>query len=220
MNNNTTELVFILDKSGSMSGLEEDTIGGFNALLEKQKKEEGKTYVTTVMFNNRPTFVHDNENLMSIKPLTSEDYRVGGSTALLDAIGETINKVSNRIMVMDREKPSKVLCVITTDGLENSSREYSYARIKELVEAKTKEGWEFIFLGANIDSFSVATSLGIKRSNTSNYVSDSDGTKLNFLAMNFAIQSFRKGGIDPSWNKEVEDYNKEKENDGDKNEGN
>lgn len=220
MNNNTTELVFILDKSGSMAGLEEDTIGGFNALLEKQKKEEGKTYVTTVMFNNRPTFVHGSKDLMSIKPLTSEDYRVGGSTALLDAIGETINKVSNRIMVMDREKPSKVLCVITTDGLENSSREYSYARIKELVEAKTKEGWEFIFLGANIDSFSVATSLGIKRSNTSNYVSDSDGTKLNFLAMNFAIQSFRKGEIDPSWNKEVEDYNKEKENDGDENEGN
>lgn len=208
--NNTTELVFILDKSGSMIGLEKDTIGGFNSLLDKRRKAGDKTLVTTVLFNHTPSFLYVNKDIMTVPEMTEMDYRVGGSTALLDAIGETIGYVTTKIESMGDLRPGHILCVITTDGLENSSREYSFNEIKNLVEAKRRAGWEFIFLGANIDAIEVASRCGIRRTTTANYVSDRKGMDLNFEAINKAVDSFMHGSIDPSWSEDVEKYHDER----------
>ena len=158
-----TELVFILDKSGSMSGLESDTIGGYNAMLIKQQKEPGEAIVTTVLFDDNYELLHDRINIKGIRPITEKEYYVGGSTALLDAIGKTIQKISNvQQHTSEEQRADKVVLVITTDGMENASREYTAALIKKMVERqKEKYGWEVIFLGANIDAISAAERVGI-----------------------------------------------------------
>ena len=169
--NNTTELVFILDKSGSMSGMEKDTIGGFNSMIEKQKQVEGKAYVSTVLFSSRSEVLHDRKDLSEIAPLAKEDYQVGGMTALLDAIGGAIKHISNvHKYIRPEDVPARTIFVITTDGMENMSREYSHSQIKKLIKEKEEKcGWEFIFLAANIDAGEVAESIGISRGRAINY---------------------------------------------------
>ncbi|MGI6730805.1 MAG: vWA domain-containing protein [Anaerovoracaceae bacterium] len=212
MKKGLTELVFILDRSGSMSGLESDTIGGYNALLEKQKKEDGEAIVTTVLFDDKYELLHDRINLNGISPITDQDYYVRGCTALLDAVGKTINKISNaQKHTLEEERAEKVLFVITTDGLENASREYSYDKIKEMVERqKTEYGWEFIFLGANIDAVETAASFGISADRAANYHADSEGTQLNYDVISEAVCHFRADKtISPDWKASIdEDYKK------------
>ena len=154
MKKGLTELVFILDRSGSMSGLESDTIGGYNSLLEKQKKEDGECVISTVLFDDKYELLHDRINLKGIVPITEREYFVRGSTALLDAVGRTIDKIGNaQKHTAEEERAEKVMFVITTDGMENSSREYGYDKVRQMIERqKDKYGWEFIFLGANIDA--------------------------------------------------------------------
>lgn len=182
MNTNRTELVFILDRSGSMSGLESDTIGGYNAMLEKQKKEAGEATVTTVLFDDQYELLHDRIDLKGIAPITDREYYVRGCTALLDAIGKTIQKIANvQKHTSSENRADKVLFVITTDGMENASREYTYDKIRALVERQKQEyGWEFLFLGANIDAISTARRFGIGADRAVNYHADSQGTRLNY----------------------------------------
>ena len=193
MKTNLTELVFILDRSGSMAGLESDTIGGYNAMLKKQQEEPGEAIVTTVLFDHEYTLLHDRINIKGIRPITENEYFVGGTTALLDAIGKTIHKIHNAQQHTSPEhQANKVLFVITTDGLENASREYTYLKIKKMVEQqKAKCGWEFIFLGANIDAFDTAGRMGIRADRTANYHADSVGTELNFAAVSDAVTQIR-----------------------------
>jgi len=208
MKKGLTELVFILDRSGSMSGLEKDTIGGFNSLLGKQKQEEGECIVTTVLFDDRYELLHDRIQIQGIAPITDREYFVRGSTALLDAIGRTINKIGNaQKHTVETERAEKVLFVITTDGMENASREYSAEKIRSMVEhQKSNYGWEFLFLGANIDAVTTAESMGIDRDNATNFVADADGTKLNYLAMNEAVGNFRKNKkMDVNWKTSIEE---------------
>lgn len=208
MRKNLTELVFILDRSGSMSGLEKDTIGGFNSMLKKQKDEEGDAIVTTVLFDNRYELLHDRINIKGIAPLSDKEYFVRGTTALLDAIGKTIRKIENaQKHTLEEERASKVLFVITTDGMENSSRRYNYEIIKRMIEDKKKEfGWEFIFLGANIDAVSAAENIGISRDRATNYNSDSEGTKLNYEVISNTISSLRgKHRISDNWKDKIEE---------------
>ncbi len=151
LNNNITEIVFILDRSGSMSGLEKDTIGGFNAMIEKQKKQDGKAYVSTVLFDHESVVLHDRLPLEQIKPMTEDDYTVRGCTALLDAIGGAVKHIGNiHRYARPEDVPEHTMFVITTDGLENASRKYNSRDIKRLIESKKEEGWEFLFIGANI----------------------------------------------------------------------
>ena len=188
-----TELVFILDKSGSMSGLESDTIGGFNSMLKKQQGEEGTAFVSTVLFNNRSQVLHDRIPLDQVKPLTDDDYVVGGSTALLDAVGDAIKHVRNiHKYAREEDRPSKTLFVITTDGYENASRKFSYSEIKQLIEQQKELGWEFIFLGANIDAPEFADSIGIDRVDAVNYHADDIGTEMAFMAMEKRVSSTRR----------------------------
>ncbi|MDP4170449.1 MAG: VWA domain-containing protein [Bacillota bacterium] len=211
MKKNVTELVFILDKSGSMAGLEADTIGGFNAMLKKQQKTEGEAFVTTALFNHQYELLHDRINVKGITHLTDKDYQVGGTTALLDAIGFTIQKLIN---VQKRtsvdERAEKVLFVITTDGMENASQEYTSAKIKKMVQhQKEVYGWEFIFLGANIDATSTAADFGIDEEFAVNYHADSKGTQVNYDAVCEAVVTIRSGKkIDRSWKEGIErDFN-------------
>lgn len=207
-----TELVFILDKSGSMGGLEEDTIGGYNAMLKKQKMLAGNCRITTVLFNNGYELLHDRVDIKEVSPITSKEYQVGGTTALLDAIGMTIYKVDHIQQDMNEEFYSEnVMFVIITDGEENSSREYSVERVKALIEQqKIKHEWEFIFLGANIDAVKAAGRFGISPDRAQNYHADSQGVELNFRVMSDAVAVYRKkSSIPPSWNKEIQkDYKK------------
>ena len=207
MKENLTELVFILDKSGSMCGLEADTIGGFNSLIEKQKKETGEAVVSTVLFSDDSIVLHNRVNIQEVKKITDKEYFTSGCTALLDAVGDAIKhivKVQNSLT--DEEKPAKTLFVITTDGQENASHEYSYANIKELIKKQTKLGWEFIFLGANIDAAKEAEKVGILRENAVNYNCDKVGVELNYKSLNNAIGSARKNKkIDSSWRNEIDD---------------
>jgi uncharacterized protein YegL len=207
MKSNGTELVFILDRSGSMSGLEADTIGGYNAMLAKQKNEEGEATVTTVLFNHDIDLLHDRIKIEGIAPITEREYEVGGTTALLDAIGSTIHKIGNvQKRTSEEERAGKVLFVITTDGMENASREYDYGKIKAMIEhQKVKYDWEFIFLGANIDAVAIASKFGIQEDYAVNYHADSEGTQVNFQALNEAVTSFRKGQkIDRIWKENIE----------------
>lgn len=210
MSENKTELVFILDKSGSMSGLETDTIGGFNAMLKKQQKAVGEAFVTTVLFNHDYELLHDRINVKDISPMTEDDYEVGGTTALLDALGFTIQKIINvQRRTCQSESSNKVLFVITTDGMENASREFTADKInKMIVEQKEKYGWEFIFLGANIDAVTTAAHFGIEEEFAVDYYADHQGTQLNYEAINEAVSSMRSGKkIDRSWKEEIErDY--------------
>ncbi len=210
MKNEMTELVFILDKSGSMSGLEKDTIGGFNALIEKQRKLPGDARVTTVLFNQSYELLHDRISLTGISPLTDSDYEVGGTTALLDAIGSAIQKISNaQKRTREQEQADKVMFVITTDGMENSSCEYTYKKIHELIALKKKHfNWEFIFLGANIDAVATARQFGVAEEYAVEYHADAAGTELNFNVLSEAVASYRtSGSINRNWKKEIEkDY--------------
>ena len=213
MKENLTELVFILDRSGSMSGLETDTIGGFNSMLEKQKKESGEAFVTTVLFDDKYELLHDRKDIKGINAITDEEYYVRGSTALLDAMGITINNIGKALSdTNEEERPGKVLFVIITDGMENSSREFSYEKIKEMVEhQKSKYAWDFIFLGANIDAIMTAGSFGISADMAANFVSDSAGTKLNYKVISEAVSSFRKcKKVDSSWKNEIEKDHKKR----------
>ncbi len=207
MKENLTELVFILDRSGSMSGLEKDTIGGFNSMLEKQKKESGDAFVTTVLFDDKYELLHDRKDIKGINAITDREYYVRGSTALLDAMGTTINNIGKALSdAKEEERPGKVLFVIITDGMENSSREFSYEKIKEMVQhQKSKYAWDFIFLGANIDAIMTAGSFGINADMAVNFVSDSAGTELNYKVVSEAVSSFRKHKkVDSSWKEEIE----------------
>jgi uncharacterized protein YegL len=206
MKKGLTELVFILDKSGSMSGLEKDTIGGYNSMLAKQQAVDGECHITTVLFDNDYELLHDRIDLKAVSPITEREYQVGGSTALLDAIGRTIHKIGNaQRNTADDYRAEKVIFVIITDGEENASREYSAEKVKAQIERqKTKYGWEFIFLGANIDAVETAGSFGIAPDRAVEYLADSEGTTLNFTMMSKAVMSIREEGcVDDSVFEEI-----------------
>lgn len=207
MKKGLTELIFILDKSGSMGGLERDTIGGYNSMLEKQKEVEGECYITTVLFDNNYELLHDRINIKAVSPITEKEYCVGGSTALIDAIGRTINKIGNaQKHTSDDYKAENVMFVIITDGEENSSREYTSQQIKKMIEhQKSKYGWEFVFLGANIDAVETAKSFGIAPDRAQNYHADSKGVELNFRVVSDAMTSYRECSAMPAcWNDELQ----------------
>ncbi|MHB9315315.1 vWA domain-containing protein [Fusobacterium polymorphum] len=209
--NNIVDVVFILDRSGSMGGLESDTIGGFNSMLEKQRKIEGKAFITTVLFDDQYELLHDRVNIAKVNNITEKEYFVRGSTALLDAIGKTIAKEKAIQDTLGKnEKADKVLFVIITDGLENASREYNSSTVKKLIETqKEKYGWEFLFLGANIDAIETANTIGINAERAVNYKSDSIGTKKNYDTLNKAVEEVRSGkDLDKNWKADIEaDYN-------------
>jgi uncharacterized protein YegL len=196
MQKGLTELVFILDKSGSMSGLEADTIGGFNAMLKKQKAVEGACHITTVLFDNSYELLHDRIDIRAVSPMTEREYRVGGSTALIDAIGKTIRKIASALAHTAEDfRAEKVMFVIITDGAENASREYTAEKVRAMIEhQKAEYGWEFIFLGANIDAVETAGRFGIAPDRAVDYLADSEGTQLNFKVMASAVASFRQAG--------------------------
>lgn len=200
MKKNLTELVFILDKSGSMGGLEKDTIGGYNSMLNKQKAVEGQCVITTVLFDNNYELLHDRIDIRAVKPITEEEYFVGGSTALLDAVGKTVRKIETvQKNTSEEYRAEKVMFVIITDGEENASRQYSANQVKKMIERqKEKFGWEFIFLGANIDAVETAGRFGIDADRAVDYVPDSEGTKLNFCMMSEAVSAFRNDSDVPS----------------------
>jgi uncharacterized protein YegL len=207
MKTNITELVFILDKSGSMSGLESDTIGGYNAMLKKQQEESGEAIVTTVLFDDNYELLHDRINIHGICPITEKEYFVEGSTALLDAIGRTIHKTSNaQRHTLEAQRADKIMFVITTDGMENASCEYTYEKIKEMVEhQKEKYGWEFIFMGANIEAVSTAAKFGINADRAANYNADGKGTRLNYKAISHVVSELRASRpITDSWKAEID----------------
>ncbi len=186
---NLTEVVFILDRSGSMGGLEADTIGGYNSMLDKQKSEDGDVIISTVLFDDRTEVIHDRKKLQDVAPLTDKEYYVRGCTALLDAIGGAIKHI-NRVQKeqTEEERPDKTIFIITTDGLENSSQLYTYDKVKKMVEKKkTKKGWEFIFMGANIDAIEVANRFGVDKSRAVRFESDNVGHELNYSVMSKII---------------------------------
>ena len=220
MRKNLTEIVFILDRSGSMAGLESDTIGGYNALIAKQKKEAGEAIISTVLFDDMCEVLHDRKDLAKIEPLTEEDYYVRGCTALLDALGVTIHHIGNvHKYAREEDRPEKTLFIITTDGMENSSRHYSYDQVKRMVERqKEKYGWEFLFLGANIDAAAEAQRFGIRSDRAVNYHADCKGTEVNYRALSKAVSNVRNcGDMDCleealcGWDEEIrEDYKSRK----------
>lgn len=210
MGNNITELVFILDRSGSMGGLESDTIGGFNALIEKQKKQDGKCYVSTILFDNVSEVLHDRVELSEVRKMTDDDYIVRGCTALIDAIGGAIKHISKvHKYIRPEDVPEHVMFVITTDGLENASRKYSSKEVKKMVNKKKKSGWEFLFIGANIDSVETAGNFGIDADRAVNYHADKRGTKVLYETVSKAVGCMRAcAPIQEDWCAEInEDYN-------------
>ena len=194
MKKGLTEIVFILDRSGSMGGLENDTIGGYNAMIAKQKTEEGEAIISTVLFDNETVVLHDRVPLAKVEPITEKEYFVRGSTALLDAVGGAIHHIGNvHKYAREEDVPEKTLFIITTDGMENSSRQYTYDKVKKMVERqKEKYHWEFIFLGANMDAVSVAKNFGVDRNHAVTYECDSAGTTLNYNVMSKMVSRARK----------------------------
>ncbi len=196
MKKGLAELVFILDRSGSMGGLETDTIGGFNSMLARQKKEEGEANVTTVLFDDQVEVIHDRFPIEAVKPLTDDDYFVRGSTALLDAIGSTVKKIENVQKRLPEElKAENVIFVITTDGQENSSSEYTIKMVKKMIEEHQKQGWQFIFMGANMDAAAEAGRLGINKNHAVSYENDSEGVALNYAATSRVLSGMRVGSL-------------------------
>lgn len=194
MRKGLTEVVFILDRSGSMSGLEADTIGGFNSMISKQKKEDGEAVISTVLFDDQQEVVYDRQPVKMVEPMTDRQYYVRGCTALLDAIGGAIHHIGNvHKYAREEDRPEKTMFIITTDGMENTSRFYTYDRVKYMVERqKEKYGWEFLFLGANIDAISVAARFGINADRAINYECDQVGTSLNYQVMSETITAVRR----------------------------
>jgi len=210
MKNNITELVFILDRSGSMSGFESDTIGGFNSVLEKQKKEDGKCFVTTVLFDNDLQLLHDRVDIADMKPMTEKDYSVRGCTALMDAVGKTIRHIAKiHRYARPEDVPEKTMFVITTDGYENASRAFSSDEVKRMVRhEKEKYGWEFIFLGADIDAVETAAKMGIESDRAANYRKDRRGNAVMYESVSDAISMARCAKpLGVKWKERVdEDY--------------
>lgn len=212
--NNVTEMVFILDRSGSMAGLESDTIGGFNSLIEKQKKLDGKAYVSTVLFDNLTEVVHDRVEIQNIKPMTEEEYFVRGCTALIDAIGGAIHHIANiHKYARPEDVPSHTVFVIITDGAENASRHYTSDRVKAMIEKEKEQyGWEFMFIGANIDAVETAREYGIDESRAVNYNADTVGTSVVYEAVESAVNSIRfSNELRSDWNAPIiKDYENRK----------
>ncbi|MBQ6884844.1 MAG: VWA domain-containing protein [Clostridia bacterium] len=211
MKNNITELVFILDRSGSMAGLESDTIGGFNSMIEKQKKQDGGCYVSTILFNGESEVVHDREKLGEIHPMTERDYVVGGCTALIDAIGGAIHHIGKLHKYFGESAPEHTMFVITTDGQENASHRYTSKQVKKMIERqKEKYGWEFLFIGANIDAVETASRYGIGADRAVNYKCDSEGTHILYESVAKAVCSVRASEpLSASWSTEIDyDYQK------------
>ncbi len=209
MKKNLTELVFILDRSGSMAELEGDTIGGFNAMIEKQKKAAGEAVVSTVLFDNACEVIHDRVEVQRIAPLTEAQYSVRGCTALLDAVGGAIHHIGNvHKYARAEDRPEHTLFVITTDGMENASRRYTADQVKRMIERqKARYGWEFIFLGANIDAVEATGSIGIAPERAVSYRSDSDGTRLNYEVISKTVCSMRQGArIRDDWVQPIQEY--------------
>ena len=198
MKKNLTEMVFILDRSGSMQHLTDDTIGGFNSMIENQKKEEGEAFVTTVLFDDQYELLHDHINIKDIQPITDKEYSARGMTALLDAVGKTINSIGNRLSATpEDERPDKVIFVITTDGMENASREFVKSTVKEMIEhQQSKYSWTFMFLGANMDAVGEAASLGINTDFARTYTADTWGTQSVYTAMSCAMSCARSADFD------------------------
>ena len=212
MKKNLTEIVFILDRSGSMAGLEDDTIGGFNAMIRKQQDEAGEAYVSTVLFDNHTEVIHDRVDIRNVQPMTRKDYYVRGCTALLDAVGKSIHHIGNvHKYAREEDRPEKTIFVITTDGMENASREYTYDRVRRMIEhEKETYGWEFLFLGANIDAAKEAARFGITEDRAANYHADRQGTAVIYEAMGEAVCNVRAcRPMSAGWKRRVdEDYRK------------
>ena len=194
MNNDLTELVFILDRSGSMAGLEDDTIGGFNAMVEKQKQEQGEALLSAVLFSDGCQVLYDRQDIQKVEPMTDRQYRVGGCTALLDAIGGAVHHIANvHKYAREEDRPARTIFVITTDGMENASRSYSYDAVHRLVKhEQEKYGWEFLFLGANMDAISAARSFGIREDRAVRYSACNQGTKLNYCVVSETVSRVRQ----------------------------
>lgn len=208
MKKGLTEMVFILDRSGSMAGLEADTIGGYNSMLEKQKALEGEALVSTVLFDHESTVICDRSPLSEVTEMTEEEYYVRGCTALLDAVGGAIHHIGNvHKYARDEDRPEKTVFVITTDGMENASKTYTYGRVQEMIKRQTeKYGWEFLFLGANIDAKAEAGRLGIRERRAVKYQNDKKGTALNYKVVGEAIAELRCcSAISDDWAEEIED---------------
>ena len=211
MKKELTELVFILDRSGSMAGLETDTIGGFNAMLAKQRKEPGEAFVSTVLFDNETEVIHDRAPLDQVEDLTQEQYYVRGCTALLDAVGGAIRHIGTVHRYARKEDvPEKTLFIITTDGMENASHRYTYPQVRKMIQEKQQHGWEFLFLGANIDAAAEASRFGIGQDRAANYCCDAKGTALNYTVISEAISQFRASmPLAADWKEEIDkDYEK------------
>ena len=223
MREHITELVFLLDRSGSMGGLEADTIGGYNSLIQKQKREEGKVVVSTVLFDDRQEVLYDRVPLQDMERMTEKEYYVRGCTALLDAIGGAIHHIGNvHKYAREEDRPEKTLFIITTDGMENSSRHYSYEKVKQMVQRqKEKYGWEFLFLGANMDAIEVAGRFGIQADRAVNYECDRQGTQLNYEVLSKTVSrvraceapsaaaAFKRVDAEEDWSAEIrKDYEK------------
>ena len=210
---NLTEVVFILDRSGSMSGLEDDTICGFNSMIDKQKNTEGEALISTILFDHETEVIHDRIPLTEIKPMTNRDYCVRGSTALLDAIGKSIKHVKNiHKYAREEDRPNKTLFRITTDGMENASIIYSYQQIRKMVEAQKEKGWEFIFLGANIDAIETAGNIGISRNRAANFKADHSGVSHSYGAFGDALCCFMNSNfISDDWKANLDKDFKERQ---------
>ncbi len=211
MRKNLTEMVFILDKSGSMSGLEADTIGGFNGMIEKQKKEAGEALVSTVLFSNESSVLHDRVDLRKIEPMTDQQYFVGGCTALIDAIGGAIHHIGNvHKYAREEDRPEHTIFIITTDGMENASRRYTSDQVKAMVKRqREKYGWEFLFLGANIDAVETAAHFGIDEDRAVTFISDHTGQQLNYAEVSEAVRTVRAcAPLTREWKTNIEkDFN-------------
>ena len=215
MRKNLTEMVFILDKSGSMSGLEADTIGGFNGMIEKQKKEAGEALVSTVLFSNESSVLHDRVDLRKIEPMTDQQYFVGGCTALIDAIGGAIHHIGNvHKYAREEDRPEHTIFIITTDGMENASRRYTSDQVKAMVKRqKEKYGWEFLFLGANIDAVETAAHFGIDEDRAVTFYNDAQGQALNYSEVSEAVRTVRACmPLTRGWKQKIEEDYKSRKN--------